>query len=263
MNDMLRHLAKQLFEARRDARAIPLDERFRSLDIAEAYAVQDHLADLTIRSGAKVVGWKIGLTSPGAMAAFGATEPMAGRLFERTLLPSAAVINLAETCDARVEGEILIEVGHVPVPPFDDRELLSAIASVRPAIEIADSRFSGWPKDVAPVIADDASCGWVVAGEGREAAGLDLASIEMRFTSDDIEVGRGTGANCLGCPLTVLRWFFDKARELEWEVKAGHLILTGAMAPPTPAGSGVRHQATLTGLGQVSFRLSENDLVRR
>ena len=256
-------VADFLFAARRDARPIAMDADVATLDLAEAYAIQDRLVALGIAAGARVVGWKIGLTSSAAMAAFGASEPIVGRLFEEYLLTSGALLDLARTCDAKVEGEVLIELREVPSPPFDDERILSAIASVRPAIEIADSRIVGWPKNAALAIADDACCGWVIVGEPRQLAGLDLANVEMRFTVDGVEVGRGTGADCLGSPINVLRWFLSKAVEMDWRIQPGHLILTGAIASPVHADCGIHHRASLTMLGPVEFALSENQFVRR
>jgi 2-keto-4-pentenoate hydratase len=191
------------------------------------------------------------------MAAFGTNEPIAGRLFADTLCPPGAVIDFARTCDARVEGEILIEIGSVPAPTFDDAQLLGSIATIRTAIEIADSRITGWPSEAPAAIADNACCGWVIVGEPHDASAFDLAEIALQMTADYAVVAEGKGSNCLGNPLNVYRWFVGKAAQLGWSIEPGQMLLTGAIAPPVRAAAGTRYEASLTGLGAVNFSFRE------
>lgn len=254
--EAIEQAAARLFRARRDAEPIA-PSMLTSLDVHQSYLLQDRLAELTIQDGSKIVGWKVGLTSLPAMAAFGASEPIAGRLFADTLCPPGSVIDFARTCDARVEGEILLEIGDMPDPSFDDAQLLASIASVRAAIEIADCRIAGWADSAPAAIADDACCGWVIVGEPHDASSLDLAAIPMRMTADGTTVAEGTGANCLGNPLNVYRWFIGKAAELGWRIEPGQFLLTGAIAPPVPAAANGHYEASLSGLGAVNFSFRE------
>jgi 2-keto-4-pentenoate hydratase len=251
-----RALADRLRLARMRAELLG-PETLPPLDLDHAYRIQDELASLTVSGGAAVAGWKVGLTSPAALAAFSASEPIAGRLFAPTLLPSGSVLDFDATCAARVEGEILFEIAQPPEPPFEDRQLLESLASVRAAFEIADSRIAGWPKRAPEAVADDACCGWVIVGEPHPPDNLDLASIGMSMHADGTLIGQGTGANCLGNPLNVYRWFVEKAAALDWRIEPGQMLLTGAIAPPVPAEAGISYDVRLDVLGGVAFSFRE------
>lgn len=252
-------LAERLFEARRAAAPITASE-IGSLSLDEAYEVQRKLTELSLAGGDSIIGYKVGLTSDAAMASFGAKEPIAGPMFASSRLKSGDALDCAQICDARIEGEILIEIDAPPEADCDESTLYSSIASIRPAIEIADSRILGWPSEATLAIADDACCGWVVVGDPVDKENLNLAAVEMRMMGQDGVLSEGLGANCLGHPLAVYRWFLAKAKDLGWRVSRGDLLLTGALGPAVPVGHSTRFCANLSTLGEVEFRLEGGDV---
>lgn len=253
----LEELAAALIDARREAMPIP-QAGHGGLTLDDAYKVQRKLARRSLDAGEQIAGWKVGLTSAPAMAAFGATEPIAGPIFAGSVLRSGDSVDLERFCDARVEGEILIEIGKIPEPLCSDDVLVGSIASIRPAIEVADSRIIGWPSGAALAVADDACCGCVVLGSPFDHRGLDLATIRMELTADGRVVSEGVGANCLGNPLAVYRWFLGHARSVDWRISPGDLLLTGALGPPVAAGTTKHFQARLSGLGRVDLHVSSS-----
>ena len=60
----------------------PLTETFPQLDLMDAYKIQLMVANRRMKSGARVVGKKIGLTSPAMQEMFGVDEPDYGHLFD-------------------------------------------------------------------------------------------------------------------------------------------------------------------------------------
>lgn len=251
-------LATLLVMARRSAVPIEIRE-LETIDIEQAYAIQDEVTALTTGSGDGIIGYKVGLTSPASMAAFSATEPILGPMFASSVLQSREVLHRQRMCDARIEGEILIEIGNPPARDCDDEALVASIASLRPAIEIADSRVLGWPSSAPLAIADDACCGWVVVGAPVSPERIDLAAVTMELTADGEMLSSGVGANCLGTPLAVYRWFLAKAAALGWPVSTGQLLLTGALGPPVPVGTYGDLEASLSNLGSVSLLLRADD----
>jgi 2-keto-4-pentenoate hydratase len=250
--------AELLFEARRDAR--PLDQSELGIeDLAQGEAVQARLMERFSAEGRGTIGWKIGLTSPAAMAAFGAKEPMVGRLFADSLLPSGGQLDPSITCAPKIEGELLIEIGELPDPDCDDRSLLASIRSVRPAMEVADSRIAGWPKGVAAALADNACCGWIVMAPGGSPVDLDLAALTMDLTGNGKTLSRGSGESCMGSPLTVYRWFLEKAAISGWRLRPGELLLTGAMGPPVTMQPGTRYSLKMEDLGSVDLAFGKDD----
>lgn len=242
MND---ELAQRLLNA--EAQATPIDAP-AALDAAAGYAVQM----ARNRLAAAPVGWKIGLTSPAAQQAFGAGEPMCGRLFAHMRLAADAHVNPAGLCAPRLEGEILLQVGTAAAPDASDAALLASLSAVYAAFEIADSRIRGWPRHVGLAIADNACCGrfgHAVAGVAPDQ--LDLATISMTITdeNDGSILSSGTGAACMGSPLRAYRWLLQHLAARNLALAPGDLILTGALGAMVPMRPGRRYRVELPELG--------------
>jgi len=74
---------------------------------------------------------------------------------------------------------------------------------------------------------------------------------EMTMTLDGEVVATGAGAACLGDPLRALAWLAETARELGDPLRAGQVVLSGALGPMRPVGTGAEVVADITGLGTV------------
>ena len=64
--------------------------------------------------------------------------------------------------------------------------------------------------------------------------------------SDGLAASAGPGADCLGDPLRALVWLAATARELGDPLRAGQLVLSGALGPMVPARPGTRFHAELS-----------------
>ncbi|MFZ5707953.1 MAG: 2-keto-4-pentenoate hydratase [Pseudomonadota bacterium] len=256
MRPAIDEIALRLADAFRTARPIdPSELGFDAADSSCGYAVQDRLVEAFQITGRRQIGWKIGLTSAKALALFGADEPMVGRIYADSRIDDGGMLDLSRCCAPRVEGELLIEIDHLPDADADDAAVVAGIRSVRPAIEIADSRIAGWPRAVGHAIADNACCGRILfPPSGFPADQIDFAAIGMTMVEDGTLVTEGRGSDCMGTILNVYRWFADRARRAGWEVKAGDLLLTGAMGRAVEPSPGRTYQVWLESLGQVSLR---------
>ncbi|MFE7415430.1 fumarylacetoacetate hydrolase family protein, partial [Streptomyces laurentii] len=79
---------------------------------------------------------------------------------------------------------------------------------------------------------------------------------EMTMTVDGETVSTGSGAACLGDPVAAVVWLARQARELGEPLRAGQVILSGALGPMRPVTPGTAVHATVTGLGSVSVTFS-------
>ena len=141
MSDPLDLCADALFAAWRDRVPLAsLDQWLAPGDLAAAYAVQDRFDARMRDAGRVLVGWKVGVTSPAGLAAMGAHEPMAGRIYADSVLAAPARFARAQGCEPQLEGEVLFEFGDNPLAADDDDAALAELTvSVRPAFEIADT----------------------------------------------------------------------------------------------------------------------------
>jgi 2-keto-4-pentenoate hydratase len=257
LTDAIDRTVAQLADAYRTSTPIdPVELGFDAADAEHGYAVQERLIRAFEAAGRRQVGWKIGLTSAKALALFGADEPMVGRLYADSRIEDGGMLDLSACCAPRVEGELLIEIDHLPDADADDAAVVAGIKSVRPAIEVADSRITGWPHAVGHAIADNACCGRIVfPASGAPASSIDFAEIGMAMTEDGFPVTEGKGSDCMGSILNVYRWFADRARRGGWQVQAGDILLPGAMGRAMEPAAGRSYQVSLGTLGRLSLRM--------
>ncbi|WP_442971116.1 MULTISPECIES: 2-keto-4-pentenoate hydratase [unclassified Rhodococcus (in: high G+C Gram-positive bacteria)] len=227
-------------------------------DVAAAYAVQEILTVRRQEAGAVVVGRKIGLTSEAVQAQLGVDRPDFGILFNDMAHRDGAEIPTGAVMQPRVEAEIAFVLGDdLADGPLDADQIRSATDYVVAALEVCGSRIAKWDISFADTVADNASAGAYVLGENRVSVqDLDLVGVSMTMTIDGDQVSEGTGAACLGDPVTAVRWLARTARDLGRPLRAGQVVLSGALGPMRPVVAGQTVTASLTGLGSVtaSFR---------
>ena len=266
MNDIDFDLARaQLAGARRDARAIPAWPAARIPgDLAEAYRLQAAVAsDL----GA-IGGWKVAAVTPAQRESLGVPVPIAGPLLapwmhdaraERPTLHAARFI--APKLECEFAFELARDLPPRPERPYSRDEVRAAIAALRIAVEIVDSRL---PRGLGALaeLTDAFNNGAFVAGPAIvDWRALDLGRIEIVLTrSHDgsrAEVARGSGAAILeGDPFGTVVMLANAPADAKRGLAASAIVTTGSCtgAPLLPGPGDYR--AEFATLGSVEFRVA-------
>lgn len=221
-------------------------------DLTAAYAVQQGLVRRRLAAGVQVVGRKIGATSEAVQQQLGVDQPDFGYLLSDMNVSGAGRISMSTLVQPRVEAEVAFVLAR-DVDPADESEITldlvrDAVDVALPALEIVDSRIADWDIEFTDTVADNASSGLFVVGrEGRSLDEFEPVEVEMSLTINGQERSAGNGAACLGDPLEALRWLAVQARRFDDPLRAGHLILSGALGPFVPFAPGDRVTATISG----------------
>jgi 2-keto-4-pentenoate hydratase len=211
----------------------PVRDLIGAADIGRAYQVQRHIIAAALAAGDRRVGRKIGLTAPAVQRQLGVDQPDFGTLLRSMTAVQDRPIAAGLLLQPRIEAEIAF----VLASGIADRDpslaaTAAAIGEARPALEIVDSRIAGWDITIADTVADNASSGMFVLGEQRLTLDeFDPVAVTMAMTEDGTEVSAGSGGACLGNPLEAVRWLARAAVELGDPLRAGEVILSGALGP--------------------------------
>ncbi|MEQ8496001.1 MAG: hydratase, partial [Gammaproteobacteria bacterium] len=195
MNDAVRQRAKDLFaQHRARAHFVPFSGAQALADLAEAYAVQEaYVALRCAYEGARVAGWKIGLTSLRMQALLGIDSPIAGAVLAPQLLASGAAIARDDYVHLGLETEIAVRLGaDLPAAgaPYTRDTVAGAVAAVCAAIEVVDDRAADYAvTDIGSLVADNSWNEGVVLGSFREEW-PDLAGVTGHVLSNGVEIDR-------------------------------------------------------------------------
>ncbi|MEU9063645.1 fumarylacetoacetate hydrolase family protein [Streptomyces sp. NPDC048430] len=257
MNNPIAVAAARLQAAASDATpCAPVRDLIGPSSAEAAYSVQQRVAEA--RPG--LMGRKIGLTSAAVQQQLGVDQPDFGLLFADMAVPNGGTVPRDRLLQPRVEAE----VAFVLRDDLADGELTldqvrDAAEYAVAAIEICDSRIAGWDISFADTVADNASAGLFVLGEDRRSlTDFTPRDVTMAMTINDVEQSTGTGAACLGDPLLAVQWLAREARRFGQPLRAGQVILSGALGPMRPVQPGDVVRATISGLGTVSVTFEKD-----
>lgn len=250
-----------LANARRDAQPIPADENLSTCAVSEAYRLQAENVHRTLSEiGGEVLGLKLGGTTEAILARLNLENPFVGPIFSSRTSLSPAVLRRADFIACIIEAEIGVRIGRDlgaenGAPSRDD--LLAAIDSVFPAIEIADSRLRDWPQmGAAAIISDNGYAGaWVRGVEVAQWRDIDLVRLSITLRKDGEVIREGSGEIVLGDPLRALGMLVSSLRQRGQILRAGTLVSTGSCIAPFPSAGGGHFVADFGALGSVTVDL--------
>lgn len=231
-----------------------LDDGLRPPDRIDGYAIQ---AEIEKYSPESLFGWKIAATSEAGQKHINVDGPMAGRILAETVIPDGGTASMAGNEMRVAEPEFAFRM-RVDLParaaPYTVQQVLDAVDTLHPAIEIPDSRFADFVSaGAAQIIADNACAHLFVLGPPTSAdwRARDLVK-ERPVTAMRGQQFVGHGKNVLGDPRVALTWLANELRQLGVTLRAGQIVTTGTCHPPLPIQSGDFCAVDFGPLGKVS-----------
>lgn len=251
--------AQAIREARAGRRTIArISETHGIAGLDAAYQVAEtNTRERLLEPGRRIVGLKVGLTSKAVQQQLGVDQPDFGVLFDDMEYLDGDVVPMARLIQPKVEAEVALVVGRdLPDEAPTWAEFLNALAYALPALEIVDSVIQDWKITLVDTVADNASSALYVLGHQPIALGaLDLGSLGMQMAVNGVVASVGTGAACLGHPLRAAYWLARTMAARGQPLKAGQVILSGALGPMAPLQAGDQIQASIGALGSVGCRM--------
>ncbi|PBC51866.1 2-keto-4-pentenoate hydratase [Rhodococcus sp. ACS1] len=237
----------------------PVRDLIGSTDMAAAYAVQARGTVAKLATGAKVVGRKVGLTSRAVQAQIGVDQPDLGYLFDDMEYMHGNTIPMSRLLQPKVEAEVAFVLkDDLAAGPLDEQQIRAAVDYTTAAIEIVDSRIKAWDITFGDTVADNGSSALYVLGTIRRTLDeIEPANVEMTMTVNGEQVSKGNGAACLDDPINAVVWLAHQARTFGDPLRAGQVVLSGALGPMATVHPGDLVTATVSGLGFVTATFSK------
>ena len=235
-------------------------------DLDVAYAVQHHVVALQQISGASVVGRKLGMMSRAVQRQLGVRDATIGTLMDSMQVPHDGVIAVRHLLQPLIEAEVIFRLGSdLDAADVDEDRARAAVAEVVAGLEVVDSRIRDWDIATVDTIADNASTGLFVLGPaGVPLADADLRGWKMQLRRGDELVSSGSGAdNTMGDPVEGLAWLAREAHRQGVGLRAGQLVLAGALGPMVPIREGDTFTATIGELPAVRVHIRSSVAARR
>ena len=249
--------AAQLLEAETTHVGIdPITVVDPEITVDEAYYIQLENIKKKVNEGQKIVGKKIGLTSVAVQNLLGVDEPDYGHLLDSMVVENGGTIDTKDMLQPKIEGEIAFVLKKdLKGPNVTAVDVLQATDYVLPALEIVDSRVQDWKIKLQDTVADNASSGYyVLGGKPTKVEDIDLELLGMVLSQNGEMVNTGVGAAALGSPATCVAWLANRLADYDITLKAGEVILSGALSGMVVANPGDSFTARFAHLGQVSVK---------
>lgn len=247
-------IAADLAQAERSRQPItPLTPSYPDIDVVDAYQIQLINIRRRVAEGGRVVGHKVGLSSPVMQQMMGVDEPDYGHLLDNMRVFEDAPVRTANYLYPRVEVEVgFILAADLPGADCTEDDVLAATEALVPSIELIDSRIKDWQIKICDTIADNASAAGFVLGAARVSpAEVDVKAIDAVLTRNGELAAEGRSDAVLGNPATAVAWLARKVEGFGVRLRKGDIVLPGSCTFAVDANAGDEFVADFTGLGSV------------
>ncbi|NBW83868.1 MAG: 2-oxopent-4-enoate hydratase [Proteobacteria bacterium] len=236
----INEIASELFLALKNQETIqPLSEKYEDININDAYQISRKFLSLREDRGEKVIGKKIGVTSSVVQEMLGVNQPDFGFLTNEMQVKNKSNFSIEDSLiQPRAEAEIaFILKEDIQGPGITKEDVILATEKIVPCFEIVDSRIDDWKIKIQDTIADNASCGIFVLGDG--------SSSPEKFPMDELEVIVYKNGEFL----SAVAWLANTLGEYDIPLLKGEFILSGSLVPLEPARAGDNFSLELKGVG--------------
>lgn len=250
-------LAEHLEACQREARDTPkITDEYPGMDWADAYAIQDAILQRKLGRGARVVGYKAGLTSHAKMKQMGVATPVFGFLVDEFSVPEGGAVRCSDLIHPKVEPEIcFVTKTALQGPGCHVGAVLAATDFILAGIEVIDSRYRDFKFDAMSVVADNTSAArFVVGGCIAAVQDLDLRTLGIVMEKNGEPVAFGAGAAVVGHPAAAVAMLVNHLTERGQFLPAGSLVLSGGITEAVSVKAGDAVTLKVQHLGSTGLR---------
>lgn len=257
--DDLRKAAEYISSARMDGRRMSeLPQGLRPVDEADAYSVQDEVHRiLSANQRGRIVGYKIGCTTPVMQEFLGIPNPCAGALYQPSVYFQEGMLKHASYLHPGVEAELAVFLGAditERAGGHTRNTVADAVQALFVGIEIVDDRWDDYKAiDTPSLIADDFfGAGCVLGDPVTSWRDLDIENLRGEMRINGQVVGTGISGDILGHPLEALAWLANSVTDRGESLHRGQIVMLGSVVQTRWVNHMDEVEVEIDGLGKVT-----------
>jgi 2-keto-4-pentenoate hydratase len=232
---------------------------------AEAYAIASELDRMRAARGERLVGFKVGCTSPTIQKQVGIDNPVFGRLYDTGVWHTGVSLNGGRFSGPAIEGELAVKLcADLGIDDTSDDTLMRAIGSTIPVIELHHGAFMATVTTTghaAPrLIANNAVHAGFVEGAGKSGFSLASGKLTISVVEPEHEAAEPRFIDAVGPEITrvvldSLAWLTKRLQHDNLRPLAGQTILCGSVPPMLPVTTPCEVHVDAGDLGTVACSL--------
>ena len=218
-----------------------LTRTYPGIEVEDSYRIQEAFVARRVKAGARVKGYKVGLTSKAMQQMSGTTEPDFSAMTDELFIPEGGAIAMSRFFDPMIEIEMAFVMKHaLKGPGVLPVDVIRATDFVLPSIEIVDFRVARAPgMNLIDTVADLAACGAAVLGANpRSLEAIDIRRVKGSIIRNGKVEQEGEASAVLGNPVNAVAWLANKLGEFGVSFEPGHVIMTGSFVRAIPVTAG-------------------------
>lgn len=252
--------ATVLHEARLHATSIPqISKDLLDFSRSDAYQIQELQFKLQQSTGARQIGWKMGLTSEAKRKQMNLDSPLYGFLTQNMQVENNGLFSLKGTIHSKIEPEVAFLITHELSGSVSREQVLNACGGVSSALEILDSRYDQFKYfSMEDVIADNSSSSHFVLGPWlTDFHKLDLKNLKMAMSVNGKVAQSGISSDISGDPVQSVIQLCQLLAERDQKLAAGSIVLAGAATIAENLSPGMKIVLAVDGLLPVAVQVQE------
>jgi 2-oxo-3-hexenedioate decarboxylase len=253
-------IAKTLHDARLEARSLPqFSKDLTDFKREDAYAIQEEGIRLREKSGEKVIGLKMGLTSEGKRKQMNLDAPLYGVLTDKMQVQNGGTYHLKGSIHPKIEPEVAFYIKSELEGKISREDVLSATDSVCAALEILDSRYEGFKYfSMEDVISDNSSSSHYILGpKFSDFRKIDLKNLRMQMKVNGETKMEGNSKEISDDPVTSVIQLAELLALRGKSIPANCFVLAGAATAAISLEPGMTVSLEVENLPSLSVSIKE------
>jgi 2-oxo-3-hexenedioate decarboxylase len=231
-----------------------ISDKIENFDRSDAYSIQEHGITLREKSGEKVIGLKMGLTSEAKRKQMNLDAPLYGVLTDKMEIKNGGVYDIAPQIHPKIEPEVAFLMTKELSGTVTREEVIDAIGEVFPCMEILDSRYKQFKYfSMEDVISDNSSSSQFILGNPiREFSHIDLSNLKLKMKVNGEVAEEGNTKAISGDPLISVIELCELLHKRGQVLPAGMVVLAGAATTAVALAAGMNIELEMEELGNVT-----------